>query len=501
MSEPDGGCLHLLYPAGMGARITSSLVILTALLFARPGVLPGQSLSDSKPARPERQQRESTIPNEAAPTTPTTPPNQDFLTQWFEGDALLGNWGGERDELIKEGVTFFGSYEADMADNVQGGRSSGQAYADNINFGLRFDMQKLAGWDGAKIVVNGLDRNGQNLSANHIGNFFPVQQVYGGQTLFLYGLFLDQSFLDDQLSWKAGRFAMTDDFATSPIYGLYMNNGIDGNPKSLLVTDAFSAYPGSSWATRLRYDPSRELTLKVGASQADNRIYEPNKHGVDFGIRGYDGVTFLGEVDWSPVFFEDRSAAETTAAAPVHRDEEPPVNGLAGHYWFGGYYSTLALPEFTNSTTGSGPTIVHTDANESYGFYWHADQMVYQARPNTKEGLTLWIDFMLEPNQSTQLLPYEINGGATYRGLIPARPDDVFIFGAMDGIFNRNHALTAETLGVVDAGSEQVYEFAYQVQMTKFFYVQPDVQWVVHPSGTDAIEDAVVLGLRLGITF
>ncbi len=40
---------------------------------------------------------------------------------------------------------------------------------------------------------------------------------------------LEQKLLDDKISIKAGRFATGDDFASSPIYWLYMNNGIDGN--------------------------------------------------------------------------------------------------------------------------------------------------------------------------------------------------------------------------------------------------------------------------------
>jgi porin len=48
---------------------------------------------------------------------------------------------------------------------------------------------------------------------------------------------------EDKISVKIGRFATGDDFASSPIYWLYMNNGIDGNPQALPVNTQFSAYP------------------------------------------------------------------------------------------------------------------------------------------------------------------------------------------------------------------------------------------------------------------
>jgi len=454
----------------------------------------------SQPSPLERQQRESTIPTEAAPPLPISRPGEDPWSTWLDGDGIFGNWGDERDRLVKDGVTFFGSYEADMTDNVQGGKSSGQAYADNFDFGLRFDMQKLVGWDGAQIVVSGINRDGQNLSANHIGNFYPVQQVYGRETLLLYALYLDQSFMDDRLAWKIGRFSLSDDFATSPIYGLYMNNGIDGNPKSMLVSTAFPVYPASVWGTRLRYSPSKELTFRVGVFQADPDAYEPNTRD-DFGIYPNNGATFVQQMEWDPVFLKHHEVGEEDSDVKAMANEAgtDAPSGLPGHYWFGSYYSTLRTPEFT--ITGPASTIAQSSATSTYGLYWHADQMVYQAQPGTEKGLTLWADFVLQPQQNAELIPFQFTGGAFYRGLIPTRDADSLIFGAIDGVFSDYRALTSEDIGVVNPGSEKVFEFSYRAQVTKFTYIQPNVQWIVDPNGANQIKNAVVFGMRVGITF
>jgi porin len=61
---------------------------------------------------------------------------------------------------------------------------------------------------------------------------------------------------EDKISVKIGRFATGDDFASSPIYWLYMNNGIDGNPQALPVNTQFSAYPWAVWAARMRVEPT-----------------------------------------------------------------------------------------------------------------------------------------------------------------------------------------------------------------------------------------------------
>jgi porin len=48
---------------------------------------------------------------------------------------------------------------------------------------------------------------------------------------------------------------------------------------------------------------------------------------------------------------------------------------------------------------------------------------------------------------------------------------------------------------------EWIFELGYRVQLTKFAYVQPDVQYVKQPGGTGDIPDATVLGMQIGVTF
>ena len=41
----------------------------------------------------------------------------------------------------------------------------------------------------------------------------------------------------------------------------------------------------------------------------------------------------------------------------------------------------------------------------------------------------------------------------------------------------------------------------YKIQMTKFAFVQPDIQWVINPRGTNRIPNALVLGAQMGVVF
>ena len=142
-------------------------------------------------------------------------------------------------------MNIFANYTNNIAGNPrEGGKSAGFTYCDNIAFGLELDLEKIIGWKGSHLTVSGLNRDGSNLSEKNIGNQFTVQQVFGGSAVMFYALYLDQKLSEDKISIKIGRFATGDDFASSPIYWLYMNNGIDGNPQALPVNTQFSAYPG-----------------------------------------------------------------------------------------------------------------------------------------------------------------------------------------------------------------------------------------------------------------
>ena len=44
-------------------------------------------------------------------------------------------------------------------------------------------------------------------------------------------------------------------------------------------------------------------------------------------------------------------------------------------------------------------------------------------------------------------------------------------------------------------------EFAHRFQVTPWAYFQPDIQLVINPGGTGDIEDALVIGAQMGVTF
>ena len=435
-----------------------------------------------------------------------TPSNYIGSRDWWNGPSLSGDWWGIRNYMEDSGVDISASYTNNIAGNPVGGQSAGFTYTDNTSFGLELNFEKLIGWKGLSVTVSGLNRAGSSLSQQNIGNQFTVQQVYGGQTVMFYALLFEQKLLDDKVSIKAGRFAAGDDFASSPIYWLYMNNGIDGNPQALPVNTCFSAYPWAVWAARLRVDPTPECNAMFGVYQVSNRVFgHPDYHGLDWSIRQGDGVLLLSQFAWTPEFFKrpvEKAAVSDgkSVVATKARSEgktfkavspETEMKGLPGHYWFGAYYSPWQFAQFGTTDT----------ASNSYGFYWHADQMVWQKSPGSDQGLTLWSSLVLSPQQNIAKLPFQANAGVFYKGLIPTREQDYTIFGLVYGKFSNNYARTVAAAGNGYPQYEMVLEWGYRINFTKFAYVQPDLQWVINPGGTGRIPNALVLGAQMSVVF
>jgi porin len=412
---------------------------------------------------------------------------------WLDGDYFFGDWGGGRARLADAGVSFESYYVANPAGNVSGGKKDGFSYVDNFYLGVTFDLEKLIGWTGAQFAVSGINRSGGSVTQAYVGSQYDVQQVHGGQNVFLYNVTLEQRFWQDKWKLKIGRFGASDDFNSSPIYGLFMNNGIDGNIRNVLFDTQFSAYPFATWAARLRVDPTPEWNLQVGVFQTWDDIFDRTHNGLDWGIRGSDGVMILAQAAWTPELFKRPVSVESDGKSDGKKTvAAPEMKGLPGHYWVGGSYSPWkGYAQFGRTEKTSG----------SYGFYAHADQMIWQEAPGSEQGLSVFAASGYYPQDNISIIPFQLNVGAFYTGLIPGRDRDKTIAGVIYGRFGDDYARVIEGAGRSKPTRETVIELAHRIQFSKFAYLQPDVQFVSRPGGTGDLSDAIVIGAQLGISF
>lgn len=409
---------------------------------------------------------------------------------WRDGKYASGDWGGLRENLAKQGIEPFLYWTGIGSGNPTGGVRRGFTLVDDSFFGVNFDLGKMRGWKGAKVTISGVNRDGRGLSNEYIFSQYNVQQSVGGQNIFFYQLAFQQKLLNDKLTLKAGRFSASDDLNGSPIYGNYVNNGIDGDIRNVLFDTQSSAYPFATWAGLVRIDPNKQFNAEFGIYQTWDNIFDRSHSGLDWRIHSDDGVILMTQFGWTPEFSKSQASVDATASDKA--GSVATLKGRPGHYWVGATYS----PWKGFSQFGRPGKV-----GDSYGFYVHGDQVVYEEQPGSDQGLLVWAASGLYPQDNISIVPYQVNVGLIYTGLFPRRDADRTIFGVIYGRFSRDYAQTIEAQGKGFPNYESVIEVAHRLQVTKFFFFQPDMQWVIRPSGTGRIPNAFVIGAETGMTF
>ena len=410
---------------------------------------------------------------------------------WWNGPYLTGDWGGTRTRLENDGITLYLNYTSIAASNVSGGvRQGGPEYSQDVNPGVTLDMHKLVGWDGATINLNGVDRIGHTIRPD-VGSIYDPVEIYGGQTFTLYNATLEQKFLNDTGAVKIGRLSAGDDFAESPLYNYYVNNGIDGQIRAVIDDTRFKTYPFATWGARLRFDPSPDFNIQTGVFQASDQATNRWRHGVDFELRGSGGVLLVQQFGWTPEFAQGGGPAPASGAFVSPITSSRTADGLPGHYFVGGWWSNSNYPQF-------GTDVL---ARISYGFYAHGDQLVYRAAPGSSVGLDLFGTAACAPQPNISILPLQLSGGALYQGLLPDRPNDASIFGVIWGNLSDDYASALEPQIGGRATNEVDLELGYRIQASAFAYAQPDIQYIIQPGGTGNIPNSFILGAQFGLTF
>ncbi|WP_414476103.1 carbohydrate porin [Microvirga sp. M2] len=411
----------------------------------------------------------------------TAPPS------WLTQSTMTDDWLGWRSSLEAVGITPSAHFITESAANPVGGKFSAIRYAQQIDFGAVFDLGRLAGLDDGKIQVVLTDRAGRSLSADAIGNFFPVQEIYGaGQNFRLAELNYQQSLFDNSIRYKLGWSPVGDDFATSPYYCYFTNNAVCGKPPVLAADSGAHNFPVGQWGANIKVFPRPELYGATG-------IYQVNPNA------GNSSQGF------------NLSFNSTGAFVPIEFGWLPKKGpgGLPGEYKIGGYFNTSKSPDVLRDVTGrsAGLTGLPFDEhNGRWGGYVLATQMVYLERPDSKRGLTLFGAAVLNDPQTAHF-SHSLEFGAVYQGTFPHRDDDyiglVFAYGAV------NKRLTEFQIdrNIVDPGStaiqryEALIEVDYNAQITPWLSLRPNLQYVINPGGTGKIPNAFVVGLHTQVTF
>ncbi|OUS82654.1 carbohydrate porin [Pseudomonas putida] len=411
---------------------------------------------------------------------------------------LTGDWGGLRSELHDKGADITVEYVGEAAANLHGGYNQDKTarYTDQLALGTTLDMNKLAGWQGAKFQLMITERSGRNLAGDRIGDpragmLSSTQEVYGrGQTWRLTQMWLSQEFLDGDLDVKFGRFGEGEDFNTFPCD--FQNNAFCGAQVANWAGSVWYNWPVSQWAARVKYKITPEIYAQVGAFEV-NSSYLETGNGFKLSGSGAEGALFPVELVWTP-----------------------KVNGLPGEYRAGYYYSNAKADDVFDGADGQ-PQPVSGGAFQSHGSK-HGSWIVIQQQltsrgGSTDRGLSVFFNATMH-DKETNLVDNFVQAGVSYKGPFDSRPKDDFGFGVarihVNPAVAKHASLTNQLAGINNydnpafmpiRDTEYDAEIYYGFAVTPWLTLRPNLQYIRHPGGVDEVDSAVVAGLKMAVKF
>jgi porin len=416
----------------------------------------------------------------------------------FDKDAvgMTGDWGGTRNELLQQGYDFTLDYVGELGYNARGGYDQDRTarWAGQFTLGAQLDLQKIFGWHDATFKLAITEREGSNISNDRISDprapmYSSNQEVWGrGQTWRLTQMWISQSYLDQKLNLKFGRFGEGEDFNSFPcdFQNLAMCGSQMGNWAG---SGIWFNWPISQWAGRIKYELASQVFVQVGAYEHNPSLLEDN-NGFKLNMSGGEGLILPVELIWTPT-----------------------VNSLPGEYRVGAYYSTADADDVESREVPGDVASNPVSRDSKHGYWLVAQQQVTAHEGDLSRGLSLFANVTVQDRETSQVGHF-IQAGLTYKGLFDARPQDDLGFGvariSTNSRYRNNQKAINQANNQTDynnpayqpvQGNEYDAELYYGVHATKWLIIRPNIQYVHNPGGVSEVDNAWVAGVKIQSSF
>ncbi len=336
----------------------------------------------------------------------------------------------------QDSLTFNHNFNAylDSYNNINGGIKSGSVIRS------LFAYTPALSYKSFELKSTLVYANGKSPSANLAGDFQTLSYIDADIILFVYEFYL--CFSNEKYHFQGGIINMNETFVSCDKSSNLINSSF-GIPSQISSNSPISVYPKTTLGINYKAFLLKNNLIKIGVFDGfPNKI---NKTELHYGIHLHDGLFIISEYEQSykkanfklGCFYHTGSLKQSDSVNLV-----PAHNGV--------YF--LQTFDFINKT-----------------------------------------DFELS---SFLQLSYSFNRYVQHY---------YYFGGGMNLIFNKekvnNHLFT---LGCAFAGNrnnqhnETVLELSFLKNMNKMFSFQPDIQFIINPSGTDKkLDNALMLNLRL----
>jgi porin len=390
-----------------------------------------------------------------------------------------------------QGVTYNFYYTHDVLANVQGGLRRGVVDQGKLEAALKIDLEKAGGWQGLTFFANGFAlHNTGRMLREYVGGINTIAAIEADPTVRLSELWLEQKLPDGKTTVRVGQLAADVEFFYSNLSAMFLQSDW-ATITALNLPSGGPAYPLSTPGIRIKIDPSPNrswLFAVFNGDPAGPGTGDPqhrNRYGLNFRVT--DPAFVIGEAQ-----FRDNAGKEDKGLASTLKVGAWAHLGSFNDHRIANDGTLLADP------AGSGVP-AHRHGNN--GIYGVVEQQLYRPSGGSAEsGISIYSRVSASPSDRN-LIDFYVDGGIIVAGLVSGRPEDKFGAGFIFSRFSRaaqDFDADVASFGgaaVVVRDFEANLELNYQAQVAKGWIVQPNVQFIWHPSGNDQ-RDAMIVGIR-----
>lgn len=389
---------------------------------------------------------------------------------WWTWERATGDWGGHRSALEHHGLIFGSELLTEWTGVWSGGVNHDASFRRLFTFDVTLDLERAFELTGGTAFIQYLSINPEDGGSMDVGDFQGHTNLESAEHRdVIYALWYEQWLFNNRLRLKIGKVDANSEFAFIDAAGEFANSSAGFSPAIF----AMPSYPDPAMSINvfltLMDDSAKAITLGYGfydgAGAAD---------GVPTGSRGPS--TFFND-HWSDDYFHILEAA-------VDWGRFGPCD-LPGRFTVGGWLHTGEFERFN----GAG------DRDDAAGYFLTFSQQI-TARDEWEgddRGLRLFAQYGWA-DDDISAVGRHLGAGLMTRGTFGGRPAD------SAGIYF-SHVDLSDAAGAGFEDDEWAIDAYYRIQATPFLFVQPELQYIMQPSGNPSIDDALVAGVRIGISF
>lgn len=387
---------------------------------------------------------------------------------------LTGDWNGERTKLAEKGLLYDLSLNQYLQGNTHGGKDTGNAarYSGDWSLHLKFDTARMGLWPAGLLELHAESSFG-DFANDEAGSSVNDEALFpspGSRDVMLSHVVYTQA-LAEWLAVFAGKLDTTQG---------------DKNEFAWLHGDNFMH-------TNFRWNPVAARTTPYSTLGAGVVVLGKWGHWSTM-VYDTEGTPNVSGFDTA---FDGGTSVATELAFNIRPFDKP------GHQTFAIVWSDknfLALEQDSRAgiVFDSTPILDLLFGLERESSSWAAlynfDQYLYVEDEKSKQGVGLFGRFGYSDGEANPIEAF-YSFGVGGKGIIPERDGDTFGLGYFYVDFS------GDLPDFLNIDSTQGVELFYNIEVTPWMHITPDLQVIVDPGGNEDRDVALVYGIRGQISF